>query len=345
MSDLKIALIGAGAIGQTHISTIHQQPGFSLVAIADPGPAAAQIADSLQVPWFASHKDMLDSVRPDGVIIATPNELHVDVSIDCLKRGIPVLLEKPVANTVSDAMRLVDATEQTGVPVLVGHHRRHNPIIKAAKKLIDDGALGRPVMASVSCALMKPADYFQIPWHREPAVGGPFLINLIHEIDLLRHLYGEIDRVAALKSSAVRGLDVEDSGGALLHFRNGAIASIALSDTVAAPWSWDMTSGEVERFPAHDALSHYLCGTEGGIGLPGLQLWRHDGNISWTEEMTKVSCTYQPGDPFAAQLQHFGELIARTAEPVVSVREATRNLEIVMALHRAAETGQTISLG
>ncbi len=345
MNELKIALIGAGAIGQTHISTLNQLAGFSLVAVADPGPNAAQIADSLGVPWFANHNDMLDSIRPDGVIVATPNELHVDVSIDCLNRGIPVLLEKPVANTVSDALRLVEATEQTGVPVLVGHHRRHNPIIKAAKKLIDEGALGRPVMASVTCALMKPADYFQIPWHRAPGVGGPFLINLIHEIDLLRHLYGEIDCVAALKSCAVRGLDVEDSGGALLHFTNGAIASITISDTVAAPWSWDMTSGEVERFPAHDALSHYLCGTEGGISLPGLELWRHDGDISWTDKMTKVSGACQSGDPFPAQLQHFGDLIARTAEPVVSVREATRNLEIVMALHRATETGQTISLG
>ncbi|MFC6673345.1 Gfo/Idh/MocA family protein [Marinobacterium aestuariivivens] len=241
-------------------------------------------------------------------------------------------------------MRLVEASERLGVPVLVGHHRRHNPVIQAAKKLIAEGALGRLVMVSVCCALMKPERYFQIPWHRERGVGGPFLINLIHEVDLLRHLCGEVDSVSAMKSNAVRGLDVEDTGGVLLRFDSGVIASIAISDSVAAPWSWDLTSGEVERFPTHEALSHYLCGTEGGLSLPALELWRHDGDISWTGKMARILCPHQSGDPYVAQLRHFGELIKGLATPLVSAREATRNLEIVMAMHEAATRGTRVKL-
>ncbi|MFC6673344.1 Gfo/Idh/MocA family protein [Marinobacterium aestuariivivens] len=87
MRDQNIGLIGAGAIGQTHISTLDCLPGFRLAAIADPGPATAAIAESSQASWFAAYRDMLEKCELDGVIVATPNELHVDVCIDCLERG------------------------------------------------------------------------------------------------------------------------------------------------------------------------------------------------------------------------------------------------------------------
>ena len=95
---------------------------------------------------------------------------------------------------------------------------------------------------------MKPDDYFDAAWRRTPGVGGTFLINLIHEIDLLRFVCGEIVAVSAMASSAVRGLAVEDTGALVFQLDNGALASLVISDTAAGPWCWDLAAGDGPRF-------------------------------------------------------------------------------------------------
>ena len=147
---------------------------------------------------------MLDEVTPEGVIIATPNDLHVPLSLTCVERGIPVLVEKPVADTVEAARSLAKASESAGVPVLVGHHRRHSPIIRKARKIVQSGALGELVALSALFLVHKPDGYFQAAWRRR-AGGGPVLINLIHDMDSLRFLAGEITSVQAVTSNRQRG--------------------------------------------------------------------------------------------------------------------------------------------
>src|SRR5690606_32801055 len=95
-----------------------------------------------------------------------------------MEAGIPVLLEKPIANTLAEARMLLETCLRTRQPLLVGHHRRHNPIVKAAKQAIEEGAIGNLVTASVVSSLMKPAEYFGPAWRRRPGVGGPLLINM-----------------------------------------------------------------------------------------------------------------------------------------------------------------------
>ncbi|HEX6720032.1 MAG TPA: Gfo/Idh/MocA family oxidoreductase, partial [Burkholderiaceae bacterium] len=187
---------------------------------------------------------------------ATPNGLHTPITLDALARGAAVLVEKPIADTLEQGARICEASRATGLPVLVGHQRRHNPIIRKARALIAAGALGRPVSATVLCTWLKPQDYFDAAWRRQKG-GGPILINLIHDIDLMRHLYGEIVSVQALTSNAVRGHEVEDTAVAALRFANGALGTVTVSDTAVAPWNWDLSAGEAERFPRQDIDAHF----------------------------------------------------------------------------------------
>jgi len=238
MNKTPIALIGAGAIGRTHIDRIGRSGNLQLAAIADPTDGGRALAQSLGVPWYADHRDMLEGVKPSGAVVATPNQTHVAVAIDCIERGVAALVEKPVADTVAGAQRLVDAQARTGVAVLVGHHRRHNPISRRAREIVQSGRLGRLVTASAMAIFLKPDAYFEAAWRRQ-AGGGPVLINLIHDIDLLRFLMGEIESVQAASSNAVRGFAVEDTSAAVLRFANGALATLLLSDAAASPWCWD----------------------------------------------------------------------------------------------------------
>ena len=109
--------------------------------------------------------------------------------------------------------------------------------------------------------------------------GGPVLINLIHEIDLVRHLCGEIVSVQALASNAVRGFEVEDTAAVLLRLANGALVTIYAVRRRAAPWNWDLIARESAHYPPQPLRvnSHFICGTEGALTLPQLEYWRYAG--------------------------------------------------------------------
>src|SRR5690242_18081665 len=126
MKPPSIAVIGAGLIGRSHIRILSELPPEQgrLAAIADPGPGAAELAASLKVPHFADARDMLDAVRPDGAVVATPNVLHGPNAIDCINRGVVPLVEKPLAEDVATANALAERAEAANLPILVGHFRR-----------------------------------------------------------------------------------------------------------------------------------------------------------------------------------------------------------------------------
>lgn len=135
-SPIRIAVAGAGAIGQAHIKRVLEEPQAELAAILDPSPKARDQAASLGVPWFADLEIGLQSAKPDGVVIATPNQLHVPNGLTAVKVGLPMLLEKPVSDDVESALKLVTTAEAAGVSILVGHHRRHSPLIQRAREIV-----------------------------------------------------------------------------------------------------------------------------------------------------------------------------------------------------------------
>ena len=343
MSTTRLALIGAGIIGKTHIDRIQRHPDLSLAGIADPTPAGQALAASLNVPWAAEPAALLDQVRPQGAIVATPNVAHVPVALDCLARGIPALVEKPVADTVAEARKLAEAVVRTGTPVLVGHHRRHNPINQRARAMIESGQLGRVVSATALATFLKPDPYFDVAWRRQ-AGGGPILINLIHDIDMLRFLLGEVTEVQAMDSRAVRGFEVEDTAAAVLRFASGALATVIVSDATTSPWCWDMCAGEQGQYPRQDVVSHQILGTHGSLSLPDLGLWQYRGERSWHAELSHEETRVHVADPYTRQLEHFAAVIAGQAEPLCSALDGLRTLAATLAVHDAAVGGKAITL-
>lgn len=340
-SPLRIALIGAGNMGQQHYHHLKTLAEARLCAVADPGPQAAEVAAQWQVPHYADHRQMLAEVRPDGVIVANPNNLHVSTALDCLAAGVPVLLEKPVGVQMDEVRQLVAASSASGVPVLVGHHRRHNPLIVRAHELVHGGALGRLTTVTALWQLRKPDSYFEIPWRRE-AGAGMLLTNLIHDLDLLRHLCGEVRQVQAMTSNAVRGFANEDCAAVLLQFDNGALGSLTGSDAVAAPWSWELDSGENPVYPRQaDQPCYLLAGTGGALSIPQLKRWQYaESSGGWHQALQVVQESFSEDEALRLQLQHFVKVARREVEPLVSVADAARTLALIEAIREAAETGR-----
>ncbi len=340
---LAIALIGAGPIGRAHLERLDASTDCACCAICDPTEAAKALAAVRGLPWFPSPRAMLAAMAPDGAIVATPNALHVPNAIDCLEAGVPVLVEKPLAESVAAAQKLVEAQARTGVAVLAGHHRRHNPIVKAARKLVRDGRLGRIVAVNSLFLIRKPDDYFDVAWRRETG-GGPVLINLIHDIDNLRFICGEIESVQAMTSNATRGLAVEDTAALIFRFANGALGTATVSDTTPSPWSWELSSGENKAYPQRDGHCYLIAGSEGSLALPKLDLWSYEGKPGWWEPLRQETLAVDPVEPLAEQIRHFCAVIRGTEQPITNAADAARTLAVVEAVAEAARTGGPVAV-
>jgi predicted dehydrogenase len=284
---------------------------------------------------------MIAKDRPDGVILATPNQHHADGALECIAAGLPVLIEKPLASDLAGAERIVAAGKAARIPLLTGHHRRHNPLIAKAREAVEAGQIGRITAVQGTAWFMKPDDYFDVGWRRARGA-GPIYINLIHDIDLLRHLCGEVESVHAMDSNAVRGYEVEDTAVILLSFANGALGTINVSDTVVAPLSWELTARENPAYPATGETCYWIGGTHGTLALPNLAVWSNPGPRSWWQPIGQTRLVFDFDDPLIRQAAHFVAVIRGEAEPLVSAEEGWKNQRVIEAIKQSAATGRTI---
>jgi predicted dehydrogenase len=346
VSQVGIAVVGAGLIGRRQIGLIQQSRACQLAAIVDPAPAAAGLARKAEAPLYRTLGELFAEQRPDGVILATPNNLHVEEALECIAAGVPALIEKPMADKVEEGQRLCEAAERANVPLLVGHHRQHSPIMEKACQIIRDGVLRRLVAVVGTAMFYKPEQYFHdAPWRRQPG-GGPILINMIHEIGNLRALCGEISAVQALASSETRGFPVEDTVAINLRFTCGALGTFLLSDTAASARSWEQTSREDASYPTYpDEDCYVIAGTDGSLAIPTMRLktYRDKAERSWWKPFQTGVAHLDRADPLERQLTHFCSVIRGEAKPLVSVRDGLQNLRITNAIDTAARTGQIIS--
>ena len=342
----RIAVAGAGAIGKDHIRRILDSPTCRLASLVDPEPFTAGLARELGVPHFTDLSQMARTDRPDGVVIATPNQLHVANALECMEAGLPILLEKPVADSLTTAEQLLEAAESQHAVILVGHHRTHSPIMRQAVETIRSGALGDIVAVTGSALFCKPDDYYEVAWRRQPG-GGPILLNLIHEIHNLRILCGEIAVVEAVTSNKTRGFPVEDTAALVLVFRSGALGSFLLSDTAGSGRSWEQTSRENPGYATYpDEDCYHIVGTRGSLSVPTMRLKRYadPAKRSWWRPMEHRTLDLVREDPLALQMEHFGAVVRGEAGPLCTIRDGAMNVRVVEAVQKSASSGRRVEV-
>jgi predicted dehydrogenase len=335
--------MGAGLIGRRHIEHIIAEPKAELHSIVDPTEAGREFAAKMDCPWFPDFAAMTAKGKPDGILIATPNQLHVTHGLDAVAAGLPALVEKPLSDDLITGQKLVDAAEKAGVPLLTGHHRRHNPMVQRAKEILESGKLGKLIIAHAFFWLMKPDGYFDQEWRRKKGA-GPVMLNMIHDIDLLRHFCGEVEAVQAIQSNAVRGYEVDETTVVSLRFVSGTLGTLSASDTVVAPWSWEHTTGENPAYPKTDQLCYLLGGTKGSLSIPRLDLWSNKTKPSWWEPFSVERTVSAEIDPLRLQIQQFCNVIQGKEKPLVSGREGLMTLKVIDAIQLAAVSGAMIKL-
>ncbi|MEO3413080.1 Gfo/Idh/MocA family oxidoreductase [Roseovarius sp. CAU 1744] len=263
-----------------------------------------------------------------------------------MRRGLAVLVEKPVAATLDDARALIAAAEAAALPLIVGHHRRCHPFVTAARQAVQE--LGELVGLQGMWCLSKHTAYYEPEWRRQ-AGAGPLMTNLSHEIDLLHFLIGGISEVTTLTSSARRGLAIEDTAAIAFRFENGTLGSFLISDAGASPWSFEAATGENPAIAISGKDYIRIAGTEGAMEFPSLTRWGTSaaGEADWSKPL---HCTSGPGlqkvDPLLEQVNRFAALVTGKDDDVLCRgAEGIAALEMTLAAALSGKTGGPVRAG
>ncbi|GFE49108.1 oxidoreductase [Roseobacter cerasinus] len=317
----RILVVGGGLIGIRHLKAVAANARCTLVGLVDPDTNI-----TVDCPRFADMSEVPDPV--DGVILATPTHLHAEHGRYAAWRGWPMLIEKPVTEDLTQARGLHKAIKAAKVASLVGHHRRYHAPVQQLKSLLANGAIGQPVTASLIWAMRKPDAYFKDNWRS--AHGTPVLLNLVHDIDLLRFTLGEITGAAALRGRGQRGETRVESGAVALSFESGATGTISFADTAPSPWGFEAGTGENPNVGTTGQDMLWITGTRGAISFPSMTLW---SGQDWSRPAEQVPFTRAENakPPLDAQLDHFLDVI-QGATPLIDVADATRTLDIALQI-------------
>lgn len=349
-SKLNIAIIGGGLIGPRHAKSILSNPHTTLIALVDPAPHGPDLAASLNTTYYPSHSSLLSSAhRPDAAIICTPNSTHVPLALELIAAGVKALLvEKPISTTIEEGIRLVEEAKKKGVKLLVGHHRRFNPYLLAAKAVLDSRKLGKVVAVQGTWCLKKPDEYFNgIGEWRRGESGGVVLINLIHEVDLLQYLLGKIRFVSALETSKTRGFEAEEGAAILLKFESGVVGTFVLCDSAPSPWNFESGTGENPTIPKVEKEQgaggfYRVTGTQGSLSVPDLKVWSNGG---WNEVLeTEDLAVEREKVPFDVQIQHLYEVVREGREPSCTGEEALSAMVVCEAVKRSMASGKAVEI-
>lgn len=337
---VRIAIAGLGKMGIMHASMIRAIEGAEVVALVEPNAALGKQVASMgpEAPCFPDIESCLREVKPDGVIVSTPQFTHRAVAEACLEAGVGVLTEKPLAHTMADARAMLEASKRKPeVAAGVGYMLGHNPLFDEAARLVQSGGLGEVKSCRASCYLsqvFKPS----VGWTftKDKAGGGVVINSGSHLLFVLQKVMGPATRVHA-RGSGVHN-PVEDTMGALVDFESGAWGTINIS--------WSLPGYE---FQTHDLL---IEGTNGTIevGNEVLRVWLVEGREGygkgWTERRRsetepRAALSLSPdycGDEFFLEDQDFVEAIRNGRQPKVGWAEGLRVQAFLDALYRSAET-------
>jgi len=322
MSDLQVMVVGVGALGRHHARIVSGLPGVELVAVAEPREEIGRpIAEQLNTHWVANGRDMIGEI--DAASIVVPTTLHGDIAGEFLENGIPVLVEKPLADSVAEGQRLVDLAKASNSILQVGHVERFNPAMVAARK----------VCGSPKYILAKRVSPFPF---RSTDIGVVHDL-LIHDIDLVLDLVqSPVKNVQAFGFNVVS--NHEDIVNARLFFENGAIADLTASrvnpDAKRGMQVWsslgcvdvDLQTREVTSYSPSDALRYGRSPLE-LAREPGADIEKLKADIFGRFiEVDKASVA--EGDALTAELEEFVDCVRHDKKPVCSGDEALDALKV-----------------
>jgi UDP-N-acetyl-2-amino-2-deoxyglucuronate dehydrogenase len=338
---IRLVLVGCGRISERHFDAIAENPELRLVAVCDELPGRAQSAAEAQnVPAFTSYAEMLADTPADACVICTPSGLHPRQGIAAAERGLHVICEKPMATRLEEADALVQACDRYGVLLFVVKQNRLNPGIQLLKRAIDRGRFGRIFLANTTVRWQRPQSYYDAaPWRGTWEFdGGAFMNQASHYVDMIQWLIGPVDAVCAKTATLGRRIESEDTGVALLRFRNGALGTIEVT---------------MLTYPRNLEGSITVLGEKGSVKVGGTALnrieqWEFAEYDDDDREAETLRLAPNPLSVYGSGHGPYYENVVRVlrgeAAPGTDGREGRKSLELILGMYESARLGQEVHL-
>ncbi|MXP27968.1 gfo/Idh/MocA family oxidoreductase [Porphyrobacter algicida] len=336
---IRIAVIGCGRISKNHFGAIEAYPeDFEIVAVCDVMQDLAQeAADKYGCIAFTDLELMLEQCKPDVVSLCTPSGLHPAHTIAVARHGAHVVTEKPMATRWRDGLNMVGACDRAGVYLFVVKQNRRNATLQLLKRAIDDGRFGRIHLVHVNVLWARDQAYYdQADWRGTWEFdGGAFMNQASHYVDLFEWLFGPVDKVQAMMSTT-RKIESEDTGVLNVHWRSGALGSMAVT---------------MLTYPKNLEGSITVVGETGTVRVGGLavndvQHWAFADERDYDEQVQNASyattSVYGFGHPL--YYQNVVDTLRGKDLPHTDGREGLKSLELLVAAYRSARDGVTVSL-
>lgn len=343
---MKYALIGCGRIATNHMkAAINNNLEISAVCDIiydkmDELLAKHGLENEKSIRKYDDYKKMIEDVTPELVSIATESGNHAEIALYCIDNGINVIIEKPMAMSMSDADEIIRRSEEKGVKVSACHQNRFNIAIQELRKAIEAGRFGKLSHGSIHVRWNRNENYYkQAPWRGTWAQDGGALMNqCIHGIDLLRWMMGdEIDEIyGATRQQFHDYLEAEDVGMAVIKFKNGAIGTI---------------EGTTNVYPENLEETLYIFGEKGTVKIGGtstnnIDVWNFadesedDSKNKGLKEQT--SNVY--GNGHTSLFADVIDAIENDRKPYVDAVAGRNALEVVLSIYKSQKTKNTVKL-
>jgi len=339
---IRFALIGCGRIAKRHAELLGsgQIAGARLSAVCDVVPERAQqFGAKFGVPAFTSIDEMLKRTEADVVSVLTPSGMHAQHAVRVARSGRHVVVEKPMALTLTDAQRMIEACDQARVKLFVVKQNRFNVPIVKAREALDSGRFGRLLLGTVRVRWCRDQGYYdQDTWRGTWLQDGGVLANQAsHHVDMLWWFMGDVESVHARALRALVDIEAEDTAVATLKFRNGALGVIEAT-TAARPRDME------------GSLS--ILGSDGAVEIAGfamnkIRTWQFVENSATDTEVVEKFSVNPPnvyGFGHQAYYEHVVDCLANEARPLVDGHHGRQSLELVMALYESIASGEEIRL-
>jgi predicted dehydrogenase len=328
---LRVGLAGLGSMGRNHLRILSSRPDLVLAAVADPVVAALAGATSQTgAQGFDEPLAMIAEADLDALVIAAPTTAHVPLALAAIEQGIAILVEKPLAATTDEAMRIVAAARAAGVPVQVGHVERFNPAVLELGRLIDDGWLSSVYSIASRRAGPFPARIRDV---------GVTVDLATHDADILSWIAGERpSRVYAETAQRIHATN-EDLLFGLLHFPSGATGMLDVNWLTPAKRRQLIVVGEEGMFEL-DYLTQRLTFTRATDTTNP----RLIGGYAPTFEGEMVELPVTSTEPLVGELEAFVSVVRNGGRPVVDAEDGLWAVAIAMSLLTAAAEGRAVDL-
>lgn len=343
---VRVALIGIGSWSSVIANAVQRSSRLELATCYSRTPEKrATFGRKYGCDQEKSFEDVLKRTDVDGVLLTTPNAVHAEHALAAARHGKHVYVEKPIANTMSDGRKMVDACREAGVALLVGHDMRRLAGFRKMKELIDRGAIGKPVMveSNFSARLGFELTPDKWRWYGDDSgcPAGALMTMGIHHADTLNHFFGPVEKVFSFFSKLYIPADVEDAEMTTFRFESGVLGH--LGSTYASP--------RANWIRAYGTDGHLIC----NLSLPNLPF---DEYLKVWSVVDKYTCLQlfdkgkdEPetvplpiGDPILEEVDEFADCIRTGRRPETDGEAALAALAFVRAAIDSARTNAPVDL-